>query len=197
MTTTAHSPTNREIYADAYGRKYARHWDLGHGPNPPIRRHVDAAKLAASLCGVRVALDVGCGAGQILRLARAAGIVVVGTEIVPTLFDRQLAGFEVHLAALPNLPFPDRSFDLAFAVDVLEHLDEPLVAPSIDELHRVTSKFLVVEVSSEPWHWTMADGQRVDVHRTQRSLEWWREQIARKFDDVVARGDVVAWVKKL
>lgn len=188
--------TNREIYADAYGRKYARHWDAGKGPNPPIRRHSDAVRLARALPGARTALDVGCGAGQILRLAEAAGFGVAGVEIVPHLFRRQLAGFTVALAALPNLPLRNRSFDVVFAIDVLEHLPPADVEPSIAELRRVSARYLIAEVNSDPWHWRMASGERVDVHRTQRPKEWWTERLSRHFDLVDRRGDVVAWRPK-
>lgn len=185
---------SRETYRDVYAGKYAAHWDAGKGFSPPVGRHISTLQVLLRLRGVRRVLDVGCGPGQVLRLCAAAGFEVEGTEVVDVLFDRQLRGYAVRVAELPRLPFPAASFDAVLAVDVLEHLEEDEVEPSIDELARVTRRYLLTEVSSNPFLWTLSSGERVDMHRTLRPWSWWAEKIGRRFVDVTSVGGVVAWV---
>ncbi len=58
-------------------------------------------------------------------------------DVEPTLKDamEQLLGETVHASAPERLPFADASFDVAIAIDVHEHLDDP--TPFTDELKRV------------------------------------------------------------
>ena len=64
-------------------------------------------------------LDVSCGRGESLIVARSAGFdVIVGTEAVDALID----GPDKVKAVLPDLPFGDRSFDVVSCFDVMEHI---------------------------------------------------------------------------
>lgn len=68
-------------------------------------------------------LDVGCGAGTLMRAARGRGWVPVGTEVAPTAADVvSREGFEVHLGMLEDAPFADESFDVVSIVEVVEHV---------------------------------------------------------------------------
>jgi SAM-dependent methyltransferase len=69
-------------------------------------------------------LDIGCGNGSILRRLREQGYTDLhGQELSDYAIDRLRAcGITMHYGRLPNLPFPDRSFDVAIASQVLEHM---------------------------------------------------------------------------
>lgn len=73
-------------------------------------------------------LDVGCGDGLLLELARAAGIAGVGLEISPTLmqFVRSRLGEEV-LVLSDIQALPDAAYDVVALLNVIEHLREPQV----------------------------------------------------------------------
>lgn len=77
--------------------------------------------------GVRV-LEVGCGAGGLLRLLAQRGAIVAGTE--PLAEALEFARQRVPCAELtlvgegPELPFPDASFDAVVGQHVLEHLPD-------------------------------------------------------------------------
>ena len=104
-----------------------------------------AAFLAPHLrAGMRL-LDCGCGPGSItVDLAQAvAPGETVGIDLREDALaqgralahERRIANVTFQTASVYQLPFPDGSFDAAFACAVLQHLGEPLVA--LKEMRRV------------------------------------------------------------
>ncbi len=102
-------------------------------------------------------LDVGSGRGVFLwpLLDAIRGVAVTSVDRDPIrVRDVQavaaggvtrLAGVEADAAALP---WPAASFDIVTALEVLEHVDDPL--PVARELLRVARRFVVVSVPSQP-----------------------------------------------
>ena len=94
---------------------------------------------AAELSGARRVLDVGCGDGQISRLAASLGAEVVGID--PTWncvsVAKQRGGASFARAEAAALPFTDGSFDAVVACLVFEHIRE--VDQAIGEVARVLS----------------------------------------------------------
>jgi SAM-dependent methyltransferase len=93
---------------------------------------------AAGMVGARRVLDVGCGDGQISRLAARLGAHVVGVD--PTwnqvIVARERAGGPVYLrSGAAALPFADASFDVVVACLVFEHIQA--VDEAITEVARV------------------------------------------------------------
>jgi SAM-dependent methyltransferase len=82
------------------------------------------------------ALDVGCGTGANGPVLAARAAFAVGIDASPVPLG---LGQRTHTARLRGdataLPFPDASFDLVVALDVLEHLDDD--AGGAREVHRV------------------------------------------------------------
>lgn len=91
------------------------------------------------LLGSRRILDIGCGDGQVARLAAASGAeLVVGVD--PTWNQIRIAaqrggGVQVARAGADALPFGDASFDAAVACLVFEHIRA--VDEAIAEVARV------------------------------------------------------------
>ncbi|MGE0881235.1 MAG: methyltransferase domain-containing protein [Acidimicrobiia bacterium] len=94
---------------------------------------------AAALTGARDVLDVGCGEGQVSRLAVAGGATrVIGLD--PTWAQvevaKQRAGGAAYLrAGAHSLPFADERFDAVVACLVFEHIEA--VDDAIAEVARV------------------------------------------------------------
>ncbi|KAJ5240976.1 methyltransferase-UbiE family protein [Penicillium citrinum] len=99
-------------------------------------------------------LDVGCGPGSItIDLAKHAPQGhVIGIEYVPDPLDgaRKLAASEsvsnvtFQVGDIHNIPFPDDTFDLVHAHQVLQHIADPVRA--FQEMRRVVKKGGVVAV---------------------------------------------------
>ena len=81
-------------------------------------------------------LDVGCGAGTLLKAARKENWQAEGIEVSRALVEllrrQDIKVFHGDLAAAQ---FPDNSFDVAAAVEILEHIPEPLDV--LREIYRV------------------------------------------------------------
>ncbi len=92
----------------------------------------------AELVGAERILDIGCGEGQISRLAAARGAQVVGVD--PTwncvrVANERGGGPRFARAGAAALPFVDGSFDVAVACLVFEHIAE--LDSAIAEVGRV------------------------------------------------------------
>jgi SAM-dependent methyltransferase len=81
-------------------------------------------------------LDVGCGTGANLELLSQYGSaegVDVSSDALAFCRDRGLKN--VRQGEAESLPYPDRSFDLVTALDVVEHLDDDVAG--LKEIQRV------------------------------------------------------------
>lgn len=117
----------------------ATHWWFG-GRRAIARALLQQYLPPASPSRPRRILDAGCGTGGNLPLLRDFG-TVTGVDLSPIAltFARQRAASGRALArgSLLRLPFPDASFDLITAFDVLYHLWIEDDIAALAELHRV------------------------------------------------------------
>lgn len=79
----------------------------------------------------RTVLDIGCGAGLLTNALAAAGHTVHGIDLSASSLEiakqkdaTQQVSYQVANAY--SLPYPDKTFDVVCAMDVLEHVEEPL-----------------------------------------------------------------------
>jgi ubiquinone/menaquinone biosynthesis C-methylase UbiE len=104
-------------------------------------------------------LDCGCGPGSItLDLAKVvAPGEVVGVDVNPAEIDaarqaavkREIVNARFDVADIYALPFPDASFDAAYANTVLQHLDDPPQA--LREMRRVLRPGGIVGIQDPDW----------------------------------------------
>jgi 2-polyprenyl-3-methyl-5-hydroxy-6-metoxy-1,4-benzoquinol methylase len=82
-------------------------------------------------------LDVGAAAGLLLREARDFGFEAEGVEPSASLVaTARASGVVVHQGVLPHDALADRRFDIVSAIDVIEHVADPV------ELIRVAASYL-------------------------------------------------------
>ncbi len=146
----------RESFYDEYFRLEDRHWWFVG------RRQIILAVLAAHLdpmpAGDRRILDMGCGTGASLRhLRRFGGVDGVDVDERAVGFCRARGEDRVQLLESDVLPFPDDSFDLLTALDVLEHIDDDRGA--LREIGRVLRPggMLLATVPAYGWMWGPQD----------------------------------------
>ena len=104
--------------------------------------HLKAYAEAARRSTGRSILDIGCNDGYgttiLARTARQVTGVDVSPRAIKAAKARPDAGeVDFRLIDGASLPFPDSSFDLVTAFQVIEHVDD--VRPFLDEIRRVTA----------------------------------------------------------
>lgn len=137
-----------------------------------------AAAAPASL------LDVGCGEGVLVhewakRLpdTRIVGIDLEEASIQAGWAQRQAPNLEYRVMRAENLPFGDEEFELACAIEVLEHVPDP--EHTLAEMARCASRHLLVSVPREPlWRMlNMARGAYLrDLGNTPGHLGHWSKR---------------------
>ena len=84
---------------------------------------------------------------------------------------------EFRAMAADELPFPDRSFDLAAAIEVLEHVPDP--GRTLADMARVAARHLLISVPREPL-WRMLNVTRGayvrDLGNTPGHVNHWSKQ---------------------
>jgi Methylase involved in ubiquinone/menaquinone biosynthesis len=145
----------------------------------------------------RSLLDVGCGEGVLvhrwaLRMpqARIVGIDLQEESIQAGWSERQAPNLEYRTTGAEDLPFAADEFELASAIEVLEHVPDP--QHTLAEMARCAERHLLVSVPREPlWRMlNMARGAYVSqLGNTPGHLNHWSR---RSFARLLARhGEVV------
>ena len=93
--------------------------------------------------GVKNIVDVGCGNGVITN-ALSSGYDVTGVDRST----KALSFVKTNKinASSDNIPLPDKSFDLVFSSELLEHLDDTTLTGTIKELKRLSRNFIFITV---------------------------------------------------
>lgn len=105
-----------------------------------------------------VAVDIGCGSGRNMQLLAHHADVVMGLDRAPAALELATShGFQTANADGQVLPLADCSVDLLSALDVLEHLDDDMLA--LAEFHRVLRPdgLLLVTVPAYRFLWSEHD----------------------------------------
>jgi ubiquinone/menaquinone biosynthesis C-methylase UbiE len=100
------------------------------------------------------AIDVGCGIGNFLfeLVCKKKFKTIVGVDFLKETMriaheKKQFFGTVDFIQGnLLSLPFKERSFDLTVCVNVLHHVHKEDVPKALDELSRITNKYLMVEI---------------------------------------------------
>jgi 2-polyprenyl-3-methyl-5-hydroxy-6-metoxy-1,4-benzoquinol methylase len=188
------------ITRDAEGTVTGNTYDK-YGSNNPVVKRLMAGfeRTLAELfrqAGPRSLLDVGCGEGVLTQqwAQRLAGRVVgidLEDPVIQAEWEKHRApNLEYRVMKAENLPFADDEFDMACAIEVLEHVPDP--EHTVAEMARVASSSLLVSVPREPlWRGlNMARGAYLrDLGNTPGHVNHWSK---RAFVELLSRhGEVV------
>ncbi|MGI9051347.1 MAG: class I SAM-dependent methyltransferase [Ilumatobacteraceae bacterium] len=144
--------------------------------------------LDAMLDGLapRRILEVGVGEGHVLRrvLQRFPAATVAGVDLPDDALsdDWRADGLPCMFGDATALPFPDATFDLVLAIEVLEHV--PVADAALAELARVCSGTLVASVPFEPiWRAGNLARRRYvrDLGNTPGHVNHWTRRSFRRF----------------
>jgi len=154
-------------------------------------------------------LDVGCGEGvlvhqwaQRLAQARIVGIDLEEPSIQAGWAQRQAPNLEYRVMRAENLPFAEDEFDLACAIELLEHVPDP--EHTLAEMTRCASSHLLVSVPREPL-WRMLNMARGAYLREQGNtpghLNHWSKRsfvrLLERYGEVVQTRSPFPWTMLL
>ena len=153
------SPAAPEVTVDAEGTVTGNTYDKYGSTNPVVRRLMGAFERTLDELFEQAApqslLDVGCGEAVLTHkwAQRLGDRRVVGIDLDDPLLhaeweQRQAPNLSYRVMKAENLPFADGEFDVATAIEVLEHVPDP--AHTVAEMARVASGHLLVSVPREP-----------------------------------------------
>jgi 2-polyprenyl-3-methyl-5-hydroxy-6-metoxy-1,4-benzoquinol methylase len=146
------------ITTDAEGVVTGNTYDKYGSQNPVVKRlmanfHGTLEELFAKTAPSSL-LDVGCGEGVLTHEwagkvdGRVVGIDLDDPQLHEQWKDRQASNLTYQVMKAENLPFADREFDVATAIEVLEHVPDP--EHTVEEMARVAARHLLVSVPREP-----------------------------------------------
>jgi len=118
-------PSDEELRA--YYARYCYDADAAWEASAATQASLDRlASLLAPFRRTGFALDVGAGAGDILRTLRRHGWNAEGSELSTTAAERLAReGFAVHAGAIQSVPLPRGRYDVVILSEVIEHLPAP------------------------------------------------------------------------
>ena len=92
-------------------------------------------------------LDVGTGNGAFLRILEGSRKMHLrGMDSSPTAVASRLCAADVTEGSITKIPFPDRSFDVVSALEVIEHLNCTMFPTAMKELQRVAARYILISV---------------------------------------------------
>ena len=152
LTPTAATPTGNTY--DKYGSTNGLEQRMMRG----FMRALD--DMLAGLAPRRI-LEIGVGEGHVMSRVRERfpGVPLVGVDLPDDALSDEWKqqGLPCMFGDATTLPFPDDSFDLVLAIEVLEHVDDPDGA--LSELARLATGALLLSVPREPI-WRVANMAR-------------------------------------
>ncbi len=189
------------VTVDREGTVTGNTYDKYGSTNPVVRRLMATFEHTLDellkRADPRSLLDVGCGEGVLVekwarRLGerRVVGIDLEDATLAAEWERRTAPNLEYRVMRAEHLPFGDGEFDVATAIEVLEHVPDP--EHTVAEMARVAERWLLVSVPREPlWRGlNMARGAYLrDLGNTPGHLNHWSK---RSFTALLSRhGEVV------
>lgn len=147
------------------------------------QRRKDAEPLPSPRLGVSAVndrairiLDVGCGTGANLEMLSQFGDAE-GVDVSDDALEFcRRKGLTVQKGLAETLPYPDETFDITTALDVVEHLDDDVAG--LKEMFRVTKTggYSLIFVPAFMWLWGVQDD--ISNHR----IRYTKKQIVERLE---------------
>ncbi|MGE4374251.1 MAG: methyltransferase domain-containing protein [Methanoculleus sp.] len=147
-------------------------------------------KAIKELMDPSTVLDAGCGRGTFCVYGRDEGMECIGVDFSEWAVSNPYPGAVslIRLGDVRDLEFQDRSFDLVFASDLMEHIYMEDLDQVISELRRVADRYIFFNIggTTDGEEMIISKGElprkdRVGTsiagHVTVKSCDWWRERL--------------------
>lgn len=170
----------KEVNRELYGRQMVQneYWEK----LPQLKRRVK--KIVTELQKFKKTgklLDIGCGFGLFLKMAKEVGFKVYGVEMEKETVKAAQEKFglkNISPKSVEKIDFPERYFDVITLFDILEHLENPEVI--LKKLKRLLKpdgllviqspniESIMFKLTKKKWNWLLAPNHL--YHFTPKSL---------------------------
>lgn len=153
-------------------------FDHGYFSNYESFPSVERARLFKNYFLPVNALDAGCGTGNLVWGFRRLGVTAFGVDQSEIPIHKASEEIRpcLRVGDILNLNFPGKEFDLVTCCDVLEHIPFPECGRAVDELYRITRKWLLFSICL----WTEKNARMDPTHINLHSKKWWGRYFKRK-----------------
>jgi len=132
-------------------------------------------------------LDVGCGTGAVMEFLKSRGEIEGVDMSEEALKYCRAKGLNVRQGFADKIDYADETFDVVFALDVLEHLENDGAA--VKEIHRIlkTGGLFIATVPAHKFLWSYHD----------ESLHHKRRYAKKEFEDLLSkqfRVNLISWI---
>jgi ubiquinone/menaquinone biosynthesis C-methylase UbiE len=159
---------------------------------------------AFNLSRIKTMLDVGCGTGITVKLARHIGIKAFGIDFAKSASEqwkKNGVGNYCQVASADAIPYGDDEFDLVLCTEMLEHIPEKGVPKVLREMYRVGRGDYVFTVALGVANIKMpTDGS--EPHVCVKPAWWWEQQAVHAGYNTIAEnvhekvGSMIIWSSK-
>lgn len=174
--------------------KYERVWQ-----NPVYREESPAVRvlpqirdelgLGRTLKPGASLVDLGCGTGRAAQILADEGYNVWGVDIANNAIEKPRGSFGYQPAALHEFNFFSKvRADAGYCVDVMEHIPEELVMPTLENIAEQVAGSVYFRIAMFGDEWGKAQGYG-DLHPTVKDVEWWVSRMCRVWQP----GHAVCW----
>ena len=109
-------------------------------------------------------LDYGCGKRRLME----------------SLKPKRKLRIQCYDPGVPEFSESPSPSDMVACIDVLEHIEPHLIGNVLDDLKRVTKRYLFASVDCGPAEKTLPDGR--NAHLIQRPANWWLPRLMNHFE---------------
>ena len=169
-----------------YEMLYRTH-DYRQGPFPGLQ--YGFIFFVRYFLGFRSMIDFGCGSGDAAVLFRKLGYDVFLVDIAENCLSeeaRETVGGRFWVAPLHQLPADLPHVDWGYCTDVMEHLPDDWITPSLAGMRSKTDRIFFSICGDNDGGGSLI-GEK--LHLTVKPIDWWAEEIRKQWRKVEILGD--------
>lgn len=161
--------TGEADYDDTY---FTHEWrDGGNAYTVEARRKIEGRnpELIRDTFRPKKVLDMGCGPGALMYLLQELDVQADGVDFSPDCIEIAPleVGERIKIGSVTDVDLPSESYDLVICREVFEHLTVLQIQKAVQNIARITSKYVYVTTRFHKDPWSLFDvGTEFDVDPT-------------------------------
>jgi len=165
--------------------KYRRMYNVdSYKVNSPALRQIHILKGIAEHIKAKRILDTGCGTGRALKEFIDDGYDAIGIDITNNAHINEV---DNHVLCIPIHRYKSEAYDFIYCVDVMEHIPEPLIDLTLENLSKLCGKIIYFDIAlfHDPFGQIIGE----ELHPSIFNSNVWQEKVSKYFKIIKILGD--------